>query len=142
MLPVPFDAIPVHFCLLKWMESVRAHETARIAPCTSREPLSAVGPKPSVRSRTYREHALLSLQSIHEAHVGGARSNRSADPQNLALSGCWTARGIDAIEQQLESVRVPAKAEAIADGARIEALDTAGAWVLQSCYCACAAKAR
>jgi phospholipid/cholesterol/gamma-HCH transport system permease protein len=52
-------------------------------------------------------------------------------PQNLALSGCWTARGIGAIEQQLESVRVPAKTEAIADGARIEALDTAGAWVLQ-----------
>ena len=52
-------------------------------------------------------------------------------PQDLALSGCWTARGIGAIEQQLESVRVPATTEAIADGARIEALDTAGAWVLQ-----------
>jgi phospholipid/cholesterol/gamma-HCH transport system permease protein len=51
--------------------------------------------------------------------------------QNLALSGFWTVRGIGAIEQQLESVRVPAKTEAIADGARIEALDTAGAWVLQ-----------
>jgi anti-anti-sigma regulatory factor len=52
-------------------------------------------------------------------------------PQELALSGAWTARGISAIEQQLESVRVPAKTEAIADGGRIEALDTAGAWVLQ-----------
>src|SRR5688572_9510085 len=52
-------------------------------------------------------------------------------PQDLALSGCWTARGIGAIEQQLELVRVPATTEAIADGARIEALDTAGAWVLQ-----------
>ena len=52
-------------------------------------------------------------------------------PENLALSGCWTARGIGAIDRQLESVRVPAKTEAIADGARIEALDTAGAWVLQ-----------
>ena len=52
-------------------------------------------------------------------------------PQNLALSGCWTARGIGALEQQLESVRVPAKTEAVADGARIDALDTAGAWVLQ-----------
>src|SRR5665647_2639143 len=52
-------------------------------------------------------------------------------PQELALSGSWTARGIGAIERQLESVRVPSKTEAIADGARIEALDTAGAWVLQ-----------
>ena len=52
-------------------------------------------------------------------------------PQDIALSGSWTARGIGAIEHQLESVRVPSKTEAIADGARIEALDTAGAWVLQ-----------
>jgi phospholipid/cholesterol/gamma-HCH transport system permease protein len=52
-------------------------------------------------------------------------------PQNLALSGCWTARGIGAIDRQLESVRVPAKTEALADAARVDALDTAGAWVLQ-----------
>ena len=52
-------------------------------------------------------------------------------PQEFALSGSWTARGIGAIEHQLESVRVPSKTEAVADGARIEALDTAGAWVLQ-----------
>jgi phospholipid/cholesterol/gamma-HCH transport system permease protein len=51
-------------------------------------------------------------------------------PQDLALSGSWTARGIGAIERQLESVRVPSKTEVTADGARIEALDTAGAWVL------------
>ena len=51
-------------------------------------------------------------------------------PQALSLSGSWTARGIGAIEPQLESVRVPAKAEVVADGARIEALDTAGAWIL------------
>ena len=36
-----------------------------------------------------------------------------------------------AVERGLESVRVPSKTEAVADGARIEALDTAGAWVLQ-----------
>ena len=52
-------------------------------------------------------------------------------PQDLALSGSWTARGIGAVRQQIESVRVPSAAEAIADGTRIEALDTAGAWVLQ-----------
>ncbi len=52
-------------------------------------------------------------------------------PQDLALSGSWTARGIGAVQGQLESVRVPPRTEAIADGARIEALDAAGAWVLQ-----------
>lgn len=52
-------------------------------------------------------------------------------PQDLVLSGSWTARGIGAIERQLESVRVPSTTETIADGARIEALDSAGAWVLQ-----------
>ncbi|MDO8456785.1 MAG: MlaE family lipid ABC transporter permease subunit [Burkholderiaceae bacterium] len=52
-------------------------------------------------------------------------------PQDFALSGSWTVRGIGTIEQQLESVRVPSTTQAIADGARIEALDTAGAWVLQ-----------
>jgi phospholipid/cholesterol/gamma-HCH transport system permease protein len=49
-------------------------------------------------------------------------------PQDLVLSGSWTARGIGAIQPQLESLRaVPG---AVADGAGIAALDTAGAWVL------------
>ena len=52
-------------------------------------------------------------------------------PKDLALSGSWTARGIGAVEHQLESVRVPSRTEVVADGAHIEALDTAGAWVLQ-----------
>jgi phospholipid/cholesterol/gamma-HCH transport system permease protein len=53
------------------------------------------------------------------------------NPQDLSLSGSWTARGIGSIQRQLESVRVPPRTEAVADGARIEALDSAGAWVLQ-----------
>ena len=51
-------------------------------------------------------------------------------PQDLALSGSWTARGLGAIYGQLASVPVPAQT-LIADGTGIEALDTAGAWVLQ-----------
>ena len=47
------------------------------------------------------------------------------------MSGFWTARGIGPIAQQLESIRLPFRTETVADGARIEALDTAGAWVLQ-----------
>src|SRR5512140_1156682 len=52
-------------------------------------------------------------------------------PQELALSGSWTARGIGALQPRLASVRAPPASAAIADGAGIEALDTAGAWVLQ-----------
>jgi len=52
-------------------------------------------------------------------------------PQELALSGSWTARGIGAIEPQLAALSAPSRSEIVVDGARIEALDTAGAWVLQ-----------
>jgi phospholipid/cholesterol/gamma-HCH transport system permease protein len=54
-------------------------------------------------------------------------------PQALALSGCWSARGLGSIAHQLESFRLPAVdgKKALVDGARIAALDTAGAWVLQ-----------
>jgi phospholipid/cholesterol/gamma-HCH transport system permease protein len=52
-------------------------------------------------------------------------------PQQLALSGSWTARGIGAVEPHLDALSAPAKAEISIDGARLEALDTAGAWVLQ-----------
>ena len=50
--------------------------------------------------------------------------------QDLELSGFWTARGIGVIERQLETVRLASKTDAVADGTHIEALDTAGAWVL------------
>jgi phospholipid/cholesterol/gamma-HCH transport system permease protein len=49
---------------------------------------------------------------------------------DLVLTGFWTARGIGAIERRLESILLPASTDAIADGAQIVALDTAGAWVL------------
>ena len=52
-------------------------------------------------------------------------------PQELALSGSWTARGIGAIGAQLDALSAPPRSEWVVDGARIEALDTAGAWVLQ-----------
>jgi phospholipid/cholesterol/gamma-HCH transport system permease protein len=52
-------------------------------------------------------------------------------PQELALSGSWTARGIGALEPQLDALSAPSKSEMVVDGARIGALDTAGAWVLQ-----------
>ncbi|MBE0612044.1 MAG: MlaE family lipid ABC transporter permease subunit [Burkholderiales bacterium] len=52
-------------------------------------------------------------------------------PQDLALSGSWTARGIGTLQHRLASLDLAIKTEVIADAAAIEALDTAGAWVLQ-----------
>ncbi|NMG73994.1 ABC transporter permease [Aromatoleum diolicum] len=54
-----------------------------------------------------------------------------SSPQELALSGAWTARGIGTIAPQLDALAAPADQELVIDSARIEALDTAGAWVLQ-----------
>ena len=56
-------------------------------------------------------------------------------PRALALSGCWTARGMGTIAEQLATVRIgdasATDPQVVADGAQIKALDTAGAWVLQ-----------
>jgi phospholipid/cholesterol/gamma-HCH transport system permease protein len=53
-------------------------------------------------------------------------------PQELALSGCWTARGIGSMAHRLGAVHVAPGTTAVADGTRVEALDTAGAWILQA----------
>ena len=50
------------------------------------------------------------------------------------MSGTWTARGIGAIQAQLEGLSAPRGSELQIDGARIEALDTAGAWVVQKLF--------
>ncbi len=47
------------------------------------------------------------------------------------MSGAWTARGLHAVQAQLQSIVTPAGPAVIVDGAHIDALDTAGAWVLQ-----------
>ena len=52
-------------------------------------------------------------------------------PQELALSGFWTARGIATLMPQLDALPTAAQSATTVDGARIEALDTAGAWILQ-----------
>lgn len=48
----------------------------------------------------------------------------------LALSGCWTARGIGTLGQHLDVLPVASHTEIVIDGMRIEALDTAGMWIL------------
>ena len=51
--------------------------------------------------------------------------------RQIGLSGAWTAQGVSCIERELRTLRIPANTEAVADCARIDALDTTGAWVLQ-----------
>ncbi len=54
-----------------------------------------------------------------------------SSPQNLALSGPWTARTLGALVTELDAVSIPAGAATLADASHIEAMDTAGAWLLQ-----------
>jgi len=52
-------------------------------------------------------------------------------PQELALSGQWTARGVGVITAKLDALHRERQTETIADAAQIDALDSTGAWVLQ-----------
>ena len=52
-------------------------------------------------------------------------------PNELEFSGSWTALGIGTIASRIDALSVPEKSEMQVNGERIEALDTAGALVLQ-----------
>jgi len=54
-----------------------------------------------------------------------------AGPSHLVLSGSWTVHGISTIEEKLHSLTILPGSSTVADGTHIEALDSAGAWVLQ-----------
>jgi len=58
-----------------------------------------------------------------------------ATPQELSLSGSWTARGLGTVAPQLEALVVQASDDSpgdwVVDATRLEAFDTAGAWLLQ-----------
>jgi phospholipid/cholesterol/gamma-HCH transport system permease protein len=51
-------------------------------------------------------------------------------PQEIALSGAWTARGMGALGQKVMALRVVGKQDVVVDASKINAFDTAGAWVL------------
>ena len=53
-------------------------------------------------------------------------------PQQIVLSGCWTALDLGPIETRLDAVHPDAGGSLAVDGSGIVALDSAGAWVLQS----------
>lgn len=52
-------------------------------------------------------------------------------PQELALSGSWTARGIGRTGTQLDQISAPSGSTLLIDASRLEAFDTAGAWIMQ-----------
>ena len=52
-------------------------------------------------------------------------------PQSVVLTGGWTAVGMGGIEHRLDELIATLGAETLVDGAGVDALDTAGACVLQ-----------
>ena len=52
-------------------------------------------------------------------------------PGELVLTGSWTARAVANLQTALEAVQLPARQPVRADATGLEALDTAGAWLLQ-----------
>ncbi len=55
-----------------------------------------------------------------------------ATPQALVLSGSWTALGMGRLTSELDALAVPSGEAWVIDASGIEALDTAGAWILQT----------
>ncbi len=54
------------------------------------------------------------------------------DPQRVAVSGAWTALGLGGMEATVEKLVVPAAAPWAVDARGLTALDSAGAWLLQT----------
>ena len=54
----------------------------------------------------------------------------TSNAQEIALAGAWTARGLGDIAAQLDALPPPSGTELRVDATGIQALDTAGAWIL------------
>jgi phospholipid/cholesterol/gamma-HCH transport system permease protein len=52
-------------------------------------------------------------------------------PELLTLAGSWTAQGMGALARLIDPLRLPAGVTAVVDASAVQALDTAGAWLLQ-----------
>src|SRR5262245_9622927 len=51
-------------------------------------------------------------------------------PHKLALSGQWTALGVQAVRRDIERVTPAGGAAVVVDGAAVQGLDTVGGWIL------------
>ena len=50
---------------------------------------------------------------------------------DFKLEGCWNAQNMGDVEREIATIQAPANSTVIANCAKIEAMDTVGAWVLQ-----------
>ena len=67
---------------------------------------------------------------MNPSSIVPAAINQS-DPQKIRLAGSWTALGLGAIVSRLDALSALTRTDLVIDGAGIEAMDAAGAWVLQ-----------
>lgn len=67
-----------------------------------------------------------------KTHLVAPAAVSQTTPQVIALTGCWTARGLGERERDLLLQLVDRPAPLTVDASGIEALDTAGAWVLHA----------
>jgi hypothetical protein len=73
----------------------------------------------------------LSSRSSMDLQLVTPATITQSTPAKLLLAGAWTTRGLDAIGPQIAALGRDPGSAMVVDSARIEALDTAGAWVLQ-----------
>ena len=66
------------------------------------------------------------------AHGATAAAVSQPGPDQLLLSGCWTVACVGALDAQLRALQPAAATPAIADARQVDALDTAGAWLLHT----------
>jgi phospholipid/cholesterol/gamma-HCH transport system permease protein len=72
----------------------------------------------------------MKLAPTELAAVSMPTASSDTVPARIELSGSWSALGLGTLERRLEAVPRPAAGAAVVDGQRIEALDSAGAWLL------------
>jgi phospholipid/cholesterol/gamma-HCH transport system permease protein len=73
---------------------------------------------------------LVPLRTSMQADTPNPAAFAQPSPQVIDLSGAWTARGMGGIAAQMASLREAGAQVALVDASKIDALDTAGAWVL------------
>ncbi len=64
------------------------------------------------------------------ADVSLPATSSAAEPPRIELSGSWSVLKLGGIEGRLDAVQRPVAGAAVVDGHRIDALDSAGAWLL------------
>jgi phospholipid/cholesterol/gamma-HCH transport system permease protein len=76
--------------------------------------------------------ALTAAELPAQGKAGTSAAVSQPRPDQLLLSGRWTATCASAVDSQLRALRPAAATAAVADARQVEALDTAGAWLLHA----------